>query len=77
MPEHPLAASVSAPTGAVRDRAIEREDDLSLFFWLVEELERFEAPPETGPDTSPEAAERRVRGLRSAAAAVATRLDED
>jgi len=68
---------VSAPTQEVLDRAIEREDDLSFFLWLVEELERLEAHPEAGPDTRPEAAERRVRGLRSAAAAVAARLDED
>jgi len=68
---------VSAPTDAVLDRAIEGEDDLSLFFWLVGELERFEAPAEAGPYSRPEAAERRQRGIRSAAAAVVARLDED
>jgi hypothetical protein len=72
-----MAAVMSAPTGAVLDRAIEREDDRSLFLWLVEELERCEMQPEAVPATQPEKAARRLRGLRRAAAAVAARLDAD
>ena len=54
------AAFVSAPTLVVLERPIEREDDLSLFFWLVRELERFEVPLEAGDHAGPEAAERRA-----------------
>ena len=68
---------MTAPTEADADRAREREEDLSLFFWLVAELERHEAQPEGGSDTQLEAAERRLRGLRHAAVAVTARLDED
>ena len=68
---------MSPPTEAGADRAPEREEDLSLFFWLVAELERYEAQPGAGSDSQPEAAQRRIRGLRGAAAAVAARLDED
>jgi hypothetical protein len=42
-------------------RPIEREDDLSLFFWLVRELERVEARPEAGNHAGADAAERRAR----------------
>jgi len=69
---------MSAPTEAVPDRAREREEDLSLFFWLVAELERYEGQPGAGSDTPPGAVERRVRGLRRAAVAVTARLlDEE
>ena len=51
---------VSGPIPMVRERPIEREDDLSLFFWLVRELEPLEARPEAGQHTDPEAAERRA-----------------
>jgi hypothetical protein len=63
--------------GTTIDRAVEREDDLSLVLWLVKELERFEAQPEAGPDARPEGAERRLRGRRRAAMPVAVHLDED
>ncbi len=63
--------------GAAVGRTGEREDDLSLFLWLVEELRRFEAQPEPGPERSADDASRRARGLRRAAATVAARLDED
>jgi hypothetical protein len=57
----------------VRERPIEREDDLSLFFWLVRELEPLEARPEAGHHVGPEAAERRTReSCRAAVAVVAT-----
>jgi hypothetical protein len=52
---------VSAPIPTVLERPIEREDDLSLFFWLVRELERVEARPDAGHHAGPEAAERRSR----------------
>jgi hypothetical protein len=68
---------VSAPIDAVLDGRIEREDDLSLFFWLFGELERFEAQREADPDTRPDAVERRRRGLRHAPAAMAARPDRD
>ena len=55
------AAIVSALTHAILVRRAEREDDLSLFFWLVRELERFEVPLEAGHHAGPEAAERRSR----------------
>ena len=54
------AAFVSAPTLVVLARPIEREDDLSLFFWLVRELERLEARPEAGHPAGADAAERRA-----------------
>ena len=54
------AAIVSAPTPTVLARPIEREDDLSLFLWLVRELERLEARPEAGHPAGADAAERRA-----------------
>jgi len=68
---------VGALTEGAIDRPTDGEDDVTLFLWLVEELERFEVQPEASRDTSPEAAERRRRALRNSAAAVAARLDED
>ena len=67
------AAIVSALTHAVLARPIEREDDLSLFFWLVRELERVEARPDAGNHAGAEAAERRARESCHAAAAVVAR----
>jgi hypothetical protein len=64
---------VSAPTPTVLARPIEREDDLSLFFWLVRELERVEARPEAGHHAGAEATERHAREPCRAAAAVAAR----
>jgi hypothetical protein len=51
---------VSALTHAILVRRAEREDDLSLFFWLVRELERVEARPEAGNHAGADAAERRA-----------------
>jgi hypothetical protein len=68
---------VNAPTDALLGRAIEREDDLSLFFWLFGELERFEAQLEADPDARPETSEGHNRGLSQARATVATRPAED
>ena len=67
------AAFVSAPTPVVLERPIEREDDLSLFFWLVRELERVEARAEAGNPAGAEAAERRTREPCRAAVAVVAR----
>ena len=67
------AAFVSAPTPVILERPIEGEDDLSLFFWLVRELEPLEVPLEAGHHAGPEAAERRSREPCRAAAAVAAR----
>jgi hypothetical protein len=64
---------VSALTHAILVRRAEREDDLSLFFWLVRELERVEARAEAGHHAGAEAAERRAREPRRAAAAVVAR----
>ncbi len=63
--------------GPAIDRAGDREDDLSLFLWLVEELRRFEAQSDPDPEHDTDASSRPVRGLRRAAATVAARLDED
>ncbi|MFI5259819.1 MAG: hypothetical protein ACHQ01_09470 [Candidatus Limnocylindrales bacterium] len=50
---------MSASTRPLLVRPIEREDDLSLFFWLVRELEQFEAALEAAHRSGPAAAERR------------------
>jgi hypothetical protein len=63
--------------GPTIDRAGDREDDLSLFLWLVEELRRFEAQSDPDPEHNTDASSRPVRGLRRAAATVAARLVED
>ncbi len=52
-------------------------DDMALFLWLVDEIERFDAAPHAGVTGPDEAARHRVRGLRRAAATLAARLDED
>ena len=69
-----MGAGTEGPT---IDRAGDREDDLSLFLWLVEELRRFEAQSDPNPEHNTDASSRPVRGLRRAAATVAARLDED
>ena len=66
-------ATVSGPIPAVRERPIEREDDLSLFFWLARELERLEVPPEAGHHAGTDAAERHARGMRHVTAALVAR----
>ena len=53
------------------------DDDVSLFRWLVDQIERFEARPDAGVMVPEEVTRRRVRGLRRAAAMLAARLDED
>ena len=53
------------------------EDDLALFRWLIDQIERFEARPDAGVMVPEEVTRRRVRGLRRAAAMLAARLDED
>ncbi len=77
-----LPASHPVPTPPLRGAASTEpihgtDDDVTLFLWLVDQIERFEAVPDgdlAGPD---DPARRRVRGLRRAAATLAARLDED
>ena len=52
------------------------DDDVSLLFWLLDEIDRHEAAPIGGREPATQAVERRSRGPRAAVRAVAARPDE-